>query len=54
VGVQLEPSDIAPGEVAAAQNFLQQYFQEAEINVYAGTLQQFMAELREQWEAANG
>jgi hypothetical protein len=53
VGVQLEPGDIEPGAVAAAQSFLQQYFQDAEINVYAGTLQQFMAELREQWEAAN-
>jgi hypothetical protein len=52
VGVQLEPSNIE--DVTAAHNFLQQYFQQAEINVYAGTLQQFMAELREQWEAANG
>lgn len=53
VGVQLEPSDIDKDGIEAAQSFLQQYFQEAEINVYSGSMEQFMAELREQWEAAN-
>ena len=53
VGVQLEPGGINEDNVEAARSYLQQYFQEAEINVFSGSMQQFMAELREEWEAAN-
>jgi hypothetical protein len=50
----LDPADVEVGDVEAAQYFLQQYFQDIEINVYAGTLPQFIAELREQREEATG
>ncbi len=50
VAVQLDVSDVAAGEMGAVQGFLQQYFLAAEINVFWGTTQQFVAELREQWE----
>jgi hypothetical protein len=56
VAVQLEESDIAGVDAGsptgAVQNFLQQYFQDAEINVFWGTVPQFVAELRERWEAS--
>jgi len=52
IGVQLDPRDVSVIDVDAAQTFLQQYFQDAEINVFSGTLEQFMAELREWWEEA--
>ena len=51
VAVQLDLSDSVSGDTAAVQSFLQQYFLEADINVYWGTMEQFIAELREQWEA---
>jgi hypothetical protein len=51
VAVQLDLSDSIEGDAAAVQSFLQQYFLEADINVYWGTMEQFVAELREQWEA---
>jgi len=50
VAVQLDLSDVQ-GDAESVQSFLQQYFQNAEINVFWGTAQQFVAELREQWEA---
>jgi hypothetical protein len=53
VAVQLDLGDVDEKHIEAMQSFLQQYFQEAEINVYWGSMQQFVAELREQWEAAN-
>jgi len=53
VAVQLDLGDVDKDRVEAVQSFLQQYFQGAEINVYWGSMQQFVAELREQWEAAN-
>lgn len=52
VAVQLDLSDSSAGDAAAVQSFLQQYFLEADINVYWGSMEQFIAELREQWEAA--
>jgi CHAT domain-containing protein len=51
VGVQLEPEDVRAEDVPAVHEFLKDYFQDAEINVYLGTVQQFIAELREWWEA---
>jgi hypothetical protein len=51
VAVQLEFDDDGLPDAAAVQSFLQQYFQDAEINVFWGSVQQFVAELREQWEA---
>ncbi|MBN1580025.1 MAG: SIR2 family protein, partial [Anaerolineae bacterium] len=51
VAVQLELDDMEATDTEAVQSFLQDYFQDAEINVYWGSLQQFVAELREQWEA---
>ncbi|RLC90474.1 MAG: hypothetical protein DRI79_04945 [Chloroflexi bacterium] len=53
IGVQLDPKDVSVEDAAAAQRFLQDYLQDIEVNVFSGSLQQFMAELREQWEAAN-
>ncbi|MCP4540073.1 MAG: CHAT domain-containing protein [Chloroflexi bacterium] len=50
IGVQLDPRDVSVLDVEAAKVFLQQYFQNAEINVFSGSLEQFMAELREWWE----
>ncbi len=54
IGVQLDPRDVNVLDVEAAQVFLQQYFQNAEINVFSGSLEQFMAELREWWEEETG
>ena len=51
VAVQLEVDQDKSGEVDAVQTFLQQYFQDADINVFWGSTAQFIAELREQWEA---
>lgn len=51
VAVQLEFDDAGGADTNAVQTFLQQYFQEADINVFWGTAEQFIAELREQWEA---
>ncbi|MCD4738843.1 MAG: CHAT domain-containing protein [Anaerolineae bacterium] len=51
VAVQLESTKSNEAALADVQHFLQQYFQDAEINVFWGSTQQFMAELREQWEA---
>ncbi len=53
VGVQLDPRDTSAKDVEASHNFLQQYLQDAEINVFSGTMEQFIAELREEWESAN-
>lgn len=50
VAVQLEFEDAATADTTAVQSFLQQYFQDAEINVFWGTTQQFVAELRAEWE----
>ena len=47
VGVQLALADAAESDTDAVQTFLQQYFQEADINVFWGSTAQFMAELRE-------
>jgi len=54
VGVQLEPEGIPDENLPAVHDFLQKYFQDNEINVYVGTILQFVAELRELWEGANG
>ncbi len=50
VAVQLE-LDHSSTDTAAVRNFLHHYFQDAEINVFWGSVQQFVAELREYWEA---
>ncbi len=50
VGVQLELTEVSEIDVADAQAFLQEYFQNANVNVFWGSTAQFMAELREQWE----
>ena len=58
VGVQLEMEGLSEedgdrsGRTEAVQTFLQQYFQEADINIFWGTTAQFVAELREQMAAA--
>lgn len=51
VAVQLE--NVSEASEEAARSFLQQYFQRAQINVFWGNPGQFIAELREQWEAYN-
>ena len=48
VAVQLE--DTGDTDAGAVQNFLERYFQDADINVYWGSPAQFVAELREHWE----
>lgn len=53
VGVQLEPDDVSAENLSTVHDFLRDYFQGNELNVYAGSPQQFIAELREYWEAAN-
>ncbi len=52
VAVQLEFDEAGNADIAAVQTFLQQYFQDAEINVFWGSTQQFVAELGIEWEAA--
>ncbi len=52
VGVQLEMEGAGETETEAVQTFLQQYFSEADINIYWGTPAQFIAELREQMEGS--
>ncbi len=53
VGVQLEPDDVREENLSAVHDFLRDYFQSNELNVYAGSPQQFIAELREYWEAVS-
>ena len=53
VAVQLDVDDVKVEDVESVQTFLQQYFQDAEINVYWGSMEQFISELKEQWENAN-
>ena len=50
VAVQLE--DVGEMDAAAVQDFFRKYFERANINVFWGNTVQFIAELREQWEAA--
>ncbi len=52
VGVQLEPEDVHAENLPSVHDFMRDYFQANEVNVYAGTVLQFIAELREYWEAA--
>jgi hypothetical protein len=52
VAVQLDVDDVKVENLESVQTFLQQYFQHAEINVYWGSVEQFIAELKEQWEDA--
>jgi hypothetical protein len=52
VAVQLEPHEMGAADPGAVKTFLQQYFQEADINVYWGSTAQFAAELREYWRVA--
>ncbi|CAG0931850.1 hypothetical protein TFLX_02316 [Thermoflexales bacterium] len=53
VAVQLDVDDVQVENVGSVQTFLQQYFQDAEINVYWGSMEQFISELKEQWENAS-
>jgi hypothetical protein len=50
VAVQLDVDDVKIENIDSVQTFLQQYFQDAEINVYWGSMEQFISELKEQWE----
>jgi hypothetical protein len=50
VTVQLGFEELAETDTIAVQTFLQQYFQDADINVFWGSSAQFIAELREHWE----
>jgi hypothetical protein len=54
VSVQLEPgiAGADPEKAARAQDYLSRYFEELKIDVFWGTCQQFVAELRKRWEAA--
>jgi hypothetical protein len=49
VAVQVE--GVGEADAAAVQDFLRKYFERANINVFWGSTAQFIAELREQWEA---
>lgn len=49
VAVQVEEVEEAQAETV--REFLENYFGDADINVYWGSTAQFVAELREQWEA---
>ena len=53
VAVQLDEDDVKVENIESVQTFLQQYFQDAEINVYWGSMEQFISELKEQWENAS-
>ncbi len=50
VAVQLEVDHLERPNKQEVQQFLAQYFQDAKINIYWGTAEQFTAELREVWE----
>jgi hypothetical protein len=54
VAVQFEFEEAREADKQAVQTFLQQYFKDADINVFWGSAVQFVAELREHWEARNG
>lgn len=51
VAIQFEFERAREADKQAVQTFLQQYFKDADINVFWGSTAQFMAELREHWEA---
>jgi hypothetical protein len=53
VAVQLDVDDVKVENIESVQTFLQEYFQDAEINVYWGSMEQFSSELKEQWENAS-
>ncbi len=53
VAVQLDVDDVKVENIESVQTFLQQYFQDAEINVYWGSTEQFISELKEQWDNAS-
>ncbi len=52
VGVQVDPAQaqIQTQDIEEARDYLELAFQVDNINVYMGSVQQFMAELREAWE----
>lgn len=52
VGVQVQPGDVATEDMPDVCQFFKSYFQQADTNVFLGTALQFVAELREWWEAA--
>ena len=54
VTVQLEVDAAQTADTAAVQAFLEKYFQEANVNVFWGTTEQFIAELREYSAALPG
>jgi len=51
VTVQLEFEEAGTADTATVQTFLEQHFQDVDINVFWGSPVQFIAELREHWEA---
>ena len=50
VAVQLDLEGTGETNTTAMQAFLQQYLQNANINIFWGSTAQFMAEFREQWD----
>lgn len=51
VTIQLPPEDVSDEERENIQAYLDQYFEEHNMVVYWGTAREFMAELRQRWEA---
>ena len=52
VAVQLDFKEAGNADTAAVHDFLERYFNHADINVFWGSPAQFAAELREHWEVA--
>ena len=55
VSVQLAPggADMTPERKERAQEYLNRYFGKLQIQVFWGTCEQFIAELRKRWDATN-
>ena len=51
VAVQIDPEEGRILEPERARQYLEEYFQGADINIYWGSTDDFMRELHRQWEA---
>ena len=54
VAVQIDPEGGRISDPELARSYLEGYFEHADINIFWGSVQDFMKELREQWRAKYG
>jgi hypothetical protein len=52
VAVQIDPEGSQTLEPERARRYLQQYFEEVDISIYWGSVEDFVRQLKEGWQAA--